>query len=69
MNMAVATPADWDPDSVAVRLQAEPFAFDFFQAMRVLERMFPDRIPVGQQALVKLGWPVEDRAGYVDGAG
>src|SRR5262249_34475701 len=43
-------PADLvkEPRSAAARLFAEPFAFDFFQAMRVLERLFPDRAPVGR---------------------
>src|SRR5262245_33287443 len=44
------TPADLakEPGSAAARLLAEPFAFDFFQAMRILERMLPDRVPVGR---------------------
>lgn len=29
-------------------LQREPFAFDFFQAVRLLERLMPNRAPVGQ---------------------
>jgi type VI secretion system protein ImpH len=29
------------------RLRHEPCAFEFFQAMRLLERFFPDRLPVG----------------------
>jgi type VI secretion system protein ImpH len=49
MNASLATPtSDIDPESIAARLTAEPFAFDFFQAMRVLEKMFPDRLPVGR---------------------
>lgn len=28
----------------------EPFRFDFFQAVRLLERMFPERTPVGREA-------------------
>src|SRR5437588_7194749 len=44
------TPSDLapDPQSAAGQLFAEPFAFDFFQAIRVLERAFPDRVPVGR---------------------
>jgi type VI secretion system protein ImpH len=34
--------------SVAANLFAEPFAFDFFQAVRVLERLYPQRRPVGR---------------------
>jgi type VI secretion system protein ImpH len=29
-------------------LEREPFCFDFFQAVRLLERLMPDREPVGQ---------------------
>jgi type VI secretion system protein ImpH len=36
------------PDSPAARLYREPFAFDFFQAVRLLERMHPDRKLVGR---------------------
>ena len=28
-------------------LREEPFTFEFFQAVRLLERIFPDRLPVG----------------------
>jgi type VI secretion system protein ImpH len=35
---------------VAARLSAEPFSFEFFQAVRLLERMLPERQPVGQFA-------------------
>jgi type VI secretion system protein ImpH len=34
--------------SVRDRLLAEPYEFDFFQAVRVLERVWPDRRPVGR---------------------
>ena len=38
-----------DPDrSVAERLAAEPYRFDFFQAVSLLERMRPDATPVGE---------------------
>ncbi len=37
------------PD-VAARLRAEPFSFEFFQAVRLLERLFPDRLAVGEFA-------------------
>jgi type VI secretion system protein ImpH len=30
------------------QLYEEPFAFDFFQAVRVLEKLFPDTVPVGR---------------------
>jgi type VI secretion system protein ImpH len=30
------------------RLSAEPFRFQFFQAVRLLERLFPGRLPVGR---------------------
>jgi type VI secretion system protein ImpH len=29
------------------RLREEPFTFEFFQAMRLLEKLLPDRLPVG----------------------
>jgi type VI secretion system protein ImpH len=38
---------DLNPDSVAARLFVEPQKFDFFQAVRMLERLFPDTMPVG----------------------
>src|SRR5438132_4249745 len=37
--------------SVAARLFAEPYAFDFFQAVRLLERVFAERRPVGRAGL------------------
>ena len=36
------------PLTVVDRLFAEPFAFDFFQAMRLLERLKPEARPVGR---------------------
>lgn len=33
---------------VEEKLRREPFSFDFFQAMRLLERLFPERTSVGQ---------------------
>ncbi len=33
---------------VAEKLRREPFSFDFFQAVRLLERFFPERASVGQ---------------------
>jgi type VI secretion system protein ImpH len=36
-----------DPESVAARLFVEPQQFNFFQAVRVLERLFPSNAPVG----------------------
>lgn len=33
---------------VAERLWSEPFGFDFFQAVRLLERLFPERKAVGE---------------------
>jgi type VI secretion system protein ImpH len=37
--------------SLAERLFAEGYAFDFFQAVRLLEKMAPERRPVGHEAL------------------
>jgi type VI secretion system protein ImpH len=41
-----------DPDVavsvVGAKLQMEPYRFEFFQAVRLLERLFPERTPVGQ---------------------
>lgn len=33
---------------LAMKLRREPFRFDFFQAVRLLERLIPDRAPVGK---------------------
>jgi len=35
---------------IAEKLRREPFSFDFFQAVRLLERFFPERTSVGQFA-------------------
>src|SRR5262245_31144487 len=37
------------PGSVEHRLFDEPFAFDFFQAVRLLQRLAPTRQPVGRE--------------------
>jgi len=34
--------------ALGVKLRREPFRFDFFQAVRLLERLFPVRTPVGK---------------------
>jgi type VI secretion system protein ImpH len=34
--------------TVEEKLFAEPFRFQFFQALRLLERLFPERLPVGR---------------------
>jgi type VI secretion system protein ImpH len=39
-----------DEPTVADRLFREPFAFDFFQAVRLLERLHPERIAIGREA-------------------
>jgi type VI secretion system protein ImpH len=44
---------------VALRLAAEPTAFDFFQAVRLLERLFPERARVGG-----FGVPAEEVATF-----
>jgi type VI secretion system protein ImpH len=36
--------------AVGEKLRSEPFVFDFFQAVRLLERFLPERTPVGQFA-------------------
>jgi type VI secretion system protein ImpH len=41
----------WTPDSVAAALLEEPYRFGFFQAVRVLARLFPERRRVGMDAV------------------
>jgi type VI secretion system protein ImpH len=36
------------PSELEARLREEPYAFGFFQAVRLLERLFPERKPVGR---------------------
>ncbi|HWB00722.1 MAG TPA: type VI secretion system baseplate subunit TssG [Pirellulales bacterium] len=38
-------------DALAAQLIAEPYRFDFFQSIRVLGRIFPDRRPVGLDSI------------------
>jgi len=40
--------ADLATSEAGEKLRREPFTFDFFQAVRLLERMFPERTSVGQ---------------------
>ena len=35
-------------DSLLTRLFAEPWTFEFFQAVRLLEQFYPDRAPIGE---------------------
>ncbi len=39
---------DVNASIVGARLLQEPYCFDFFQAVRLLERFFPDREPIGK---------------------
>jgi type VI secretion system protein ImpH len=41
---------DLSESAVGEKLRREPFRFDFFQAVRLLEKMFPERTPVGRFA-------------------
>jgi type VI secretion protein, VC_A0111 family len=40
-----------EPDSLKQELREETHRFEFFQAVRILEKIFPDRAPVGRDAL------------------
>ena len=42
--------SDLAATEVGEKLQREPYSFDFFQAVRLLERFLPERTPVGQFA-------------------
>ncbi len=42
--------SDLAASEIAEKLRREPFSFDFFQAVRLLERFFPERTSVGQFA-------------------
>ena len=42
--------SDLAASEIAEKLRREPFSFDFFQAVRLLERLFPERTSVGQFA-------------------
>jgi type VI secretion system protein ImpH len=42
--------SDLAASEIAEKLRREPFRFDFFQAVRLLERFFPERTSVGQFA-------------------
>jgi type VI secretion system protein ImpH len=43
----VGTPPERLAPEILARLRAEPYAFEFFQAVSLLERLLPDRAPVG----------------------
>jgi len=45
-DSSVAPPADLS--EVEAQLRAEPYRFEFFQAIRLLERLLPEREPVGR---------------------
>src|SRR5580698_11543089 len=40
--------SDLAASEIAEKLRREPFSFDFFQAVRLLERFFPERTSVGK---------------------
>ena len=41
---------DLGTSTVGVKLAEEPYRFEFFQAVRLLEKLFPERTPVGRFA-------------------
>ncbi len=48
-NLDLSEP-DLSESAVGEKLRREPFRFDFFQAVRLLEKIFPERTPVGRFA-------------------
>ena len=46
-DAAFETPADRSEPDIIKRFRAEPHSFEFFQAVSLLERLLPDRAPVG----------------------
>ncbi|OAI49775.1 hypothetical protein AYO44_06145 [Planctomycetaceae bacterium SCGC AG-212-F19] len=49
-----APPRAWPPGSLAARLFEEGFAFDFFQAVRLLQQLDTQRAPVGQGSALEV---------------
>lgn len=47
VDAAFETPAEAPEPEVLKRLRAEPYLFEFFQAVSLLERSLPDRAPLG----------------------
>lgn len=47
---STSRPVDFDVDAsiAGAKLRVEPFRFEFFQAVRLLEKLLPTRAPVGQ---------------------
>ena len=44
---AFETPAQASEPAILAQLRAEPYTFEFFQAVSLLERLLPDRVPLG----------------------